>query len=234
MRHIEIKDQVGIKRKCGCCGENFYISKDNIDDAIYYDMKTYHSRCFISMCHKRSEMKRVDISQKWTWVLNHLDSIKRDSYEHLKLAITKEEIFEFIKDAYDITIIPSTVWQKLGNIYSGTFKGMSNDIPPEHLLDMWQRKIDMLNGIASRNTTKGKTMSADRRINYDLTVLVNKYDSYLKWLEKQKIIEAENKQKIELKNTEICASIINTKASEGNSKQKNDDMSDLVDDIFED
>src|SRR5574344_1202883 len=173
MRHKNI----GIKRKCSCCGEDFYISKDNIDDAIYYDKKTYHSSCFINICNKRSQMKREDVSQKWTWVLNHLDSIKQESYEHLKLAITKEDVFNFIKDAYDITIIPTTVWQKLSNIYNGTFKGMAYGIPPEHLLDMWERKIDMLNGIANRNNTKGRTMNVDQRINYDLSVLVNKYDS---------------------------------------------------------
>ena len=187
MRHKNI----GIKRKCSCCGEDFYISKDNIDDAIYYDKKTYHSSCFINICNKRSQMKREDVSQKWTWVLNHLDSIKQESYEHLKLAVVKENVFNFIKDAYDITIIPTTVWQKLSNIYNGTFKGMTYGIPPEHLLDMWERKIDMLNGIANRNNTKGRTMNVDQRINYDLSVLVNKYDSYLKWLEKQKILEAE-------------------------------------------
>ena len=230
MRHINI----GVKRKCSCCGEDFYISNNNIEDAIYYDKKTYHSSCFINMCDKRSKMKRADVSQKWTWVLNNLDSIKRESYEHLRLAVVKEDVFNFIKGAYDVTIIPSTVWQKLANIYNGTFKGMSFGIPPEHLLDMWKRKIDMLNGIASRNTTKGKSMNADQRINYDLSVLVNKYDSYLKWLEKQKIIEAENKKKIEQKKTDIATSIINTKANEGNLNQRNDDMSDLVDDIFED
>ena len=59
MRHKNI----GIKRKCSCCGEDFYISKDNIDDAIYYDKKTYHSSCFINICNKRSQMKREDVSQ---------------------------------------------------------------------------------------------------------------------------------------------------------------------------
>ena len=224
MRHKNI----GIKRKCSCCGEDFYISKDNIDDAIYYDKKTYHSSCFINICNKRSQMKREDVSQKWTWVLNHLDSIKQESYEHLKLAVIKEDVFNFIKDAYDITIIPTTVWQKLSNIYNGTFKGMTYGIPPEHLLDMWERKIDMLNGIANRNSTKGKTMNTDQRINYDLSVLVNKYDSYLKWLEKQKILEAE--KEIE-KNENIVGKTIGyviQKAEKNNS----DDISDLVDDIF--
>lgn len=224
MRHKNI----GIKRKCSCCGEDFYISKDNIDDAIYYDKKTYHSSCFINICNKRSQMKRADVSQKWTWVLNHLDSIKQESYEHLKLAVIKEDVFNFIKDAYDITIIPTTVWQKLSNIYNGTFKGMTYGIPPEHLLDMWERKIDMLNGIANRNNTKGRTMNVDQRINYDLSVLVNKYDSYLKWLEKQKILEAE--KEIE-KNENIVGKTIGYVVQKA-EKNNSDDISDLVDDIF--
>ena len=224
MRHKNI----GIKRKCSCCGEDFYISKDNIDDAIYYDKKTYHSSCFINICNKRSQMKREDVSQKWTWVLNHLDSIKQESYEHLKLAVIKEDVFNFIKDAYDVTIIPTTVWQKLSNIYNGTFKGMTYGIPPEHLLDMWERKIDMLNGIANRNNTKGRTMNVDQRINYDLSVLVNKYDSYLKWLEKQKILEAE--KEIE-KNENIVGKTIGYVVQKA-EKNNSDDISDLVDDIF--
>ena len=224
MRHKNI----GIKRKCSCCGEDFYISKDNIDDAIYYDKKTYHSSCFINICNKRSQMKRENVSQNWTWVLNHLDSIKQESYEHLKLAVIKEDVFNFIKDTYDITIIPTTVWQKLSNIYNGTFKGMTYGIPPEHLLDMWERKIDMLNGIANRNNTKGRTMNVDQRINYDLSVLVNKYDSYLKWLEKQKILEAE--KEIE-KNENIVGKTIGYVVQKA-EKNNSDDISDLVDDIF--
>lgn len=228
MRDIKNDQQIGIHRKCGCCREGFYISNANIDDAIYYDKKTYHSSCFISICNKRSKMKREDISQKWKWTLEHLELIKQESYKHLSLSIAKENVFDFIKDAYDVTIIPTTVWQKIGNIYNGTFKGMSVGIPPEHLLDMWKRKIEMLNGIAARNVMKGKPMNADQRINYDLSVLVNKYDSYLKWLEKQKIIEAEK----EVENSEniVGKSIgyVVQKLDKGNSE----DISALVDDIF--
>lgn len=221
-------NKVGIKRKCGCCGEYLYINKDNIDDAIYYDKKTYHSSCFVNICNKRSQMKREDISQKWMWVLKYLNSIRQDSYEHLNLAIVKENVFNFIKDTYDITIIPTTVWQKLGNIYNGTFKGMTYGIPPEHLLDMWKRKINMLNGIASRNCTKGKTMNTEQRINYDLSILVNKYDSYLKWLEKQKILEEE--KEIE-KNENIVGKTIGFVVQK-TEKNNSDDISNLVDDIF--
>ncbi len=228
MRYINDNQGIGIKRKCSCCGENFYINNENIEEAIYYDKKTYHSRCFINICNKRSKMKREDISQKWTWVLNNLEHIREESFKHLSLAIIKECVFDFIKNAYDVTIIPSTVWQKLGSIYNGTFKGMSFGIPPEHLLDMWKRKINMLNGIADRNSTKGVTMNVDQRINYDLSILVNKYDSYLKWLEKQKILEAE--KEIE-KNENIVSKSIGYVAQKINDNNS-DDISGLVDDIF--
>lgn len=229
MRYIKDEQHMGIKRKCGCCKEYFYISNNDIDNAIYYDKQTYHSSCFINICNKRSKMKREDISQKWTWVLNHLDQIRKESYQHLSLSITKENVFEFIKDAYDVTIVPTTVWQKLSEIYSGTFKGMSVGIPPEHLLDMWKRKIDMLNGIADRNKTKGVVMSSDKRINYDLSILVNKYDSYLRWLEKQKIIASE--KEIE-KSDNIVGKSIGYTASNKSEKNDSDDISALVDDIF--
>ena len=174
-------------------------------------------------------MKREDVSRKWTWVLNHLDQIRRESYQHLSLAITKENVFDFIKDSYDVTIVPTTVWQKLGEIYNGTFKGMSVGIPPEHLLDMWKRKIDMLNGIADRNKTKGIIMGSDKRINYDLSILINKYDSYLKWLEKQKIIASE--KEIE-KNENIVGKSIGYTTVNKSERNDSDDISALVDDIF--
>ena len=57
--------------------KNLYINKNNIDDAIYYDKKTYHSSCFINICQKRIANKRADVSAKWTWVYDHIDSIKK-------------------------------------------------------------------------------------------------------------------------------------------------------------
>ena len=221
--------KIVIKRVCGCCKESLHINVDSIENAIYYDKTTYHRDCFINMCDRRSKMKRVDVSQKWSFVQKNIESIKKESYKHLYKEICKESVYDFIKESYGISIIPTTVWQKLASIYSGTFKGMTNGIPPDHLLDMWERKMDMLNKIAANNTTKGNSMKDDYRLNYDLSILVNKYDSYLRWRERQKILETE-------KAVEKSENIVGR--SIGYSKQKNedsyvsDDISDLVDDIF--
>jgi len=286
MRLTKIKSC--IDRVCGCCNQTFYIGKDNLDEAIYYDKKTYHSSCFINkqvqsfapkpfrqlkMLPKNNVLKDeygIDVAkykngrsfipngkkqllddfnnvrkEKYNAELldfqGHVDDItqsiitsqdflqiKKFSDAHLLLAIEKQCVYEFILDTYDINIIPTNIWEKIDNIYNGTFKGMSIGIPPAHLLDMWKRKIPTLNDIANKNLTKGIHMTSAQRLNYDLSILVNKYDSYLKWLEKQKILEAE--KEIE-KNENIVVKSIGYNAQKID-KSNSGDISDLVDDIF--
>ena len=106
---------------------------------------------------------------------------------------------------------------------------MSVGIPPSDLLDMWKRKIDMLNGIAKKNETKGIHMQPDQRLNYDLSILVNKYDSYLRWKEKQRILEAEKETE---KTQNIVSQSIGYTKNISQDNNETDDISDLVDDIF--
>lgn len=221
--------EIEIKRKCFCCKEEFFINKNNIDDAIYYDKKTYHSSCFIKMLNKKTTTNNK-YKQKWQEVLNSLDSIKSDSYNHFNFTFVKEDLYDFIRNNYDITIVPSVIWIKLNNIYTGNLEGMSRGIPINHLLDMWKKKINMLNNIASNNIKQGKKMSTTGRINYDLSILVNKYDSYLKWLEKQKIIQAE----IDNKKTQarINSDLIRNIKNDNVNKRNKDNIENIVDDIF--
>lgn len=220
----------GLKRKCACCGEFLYITKQNVSDAIYYDKKTYHSKCFEELYKKRILSKNKVSSSKWKWVSDNIEKIKLETYDHIINMIAKDDVYNFIRDTYDLTVVPSSVFQKLHNIYQGTFKGMSVGIPPVQLLDMWKRKIGMLDNIADKNRTMGNKMSPEHRLNYDLSILINKYDSYIKWLEKQKILEIEQKQ-IEKKDN-ITKTIINTKIKPINETSESDDILDLVDEIF--
>lgn len=130
--------------------------------------------------------------------------------------------------------MPTRIWHKLGDIYSGAYKGMLVGIPPSHLIDMWKKKMDMLNKLYRKNSITGKKMTTEQRLSYDLSVLINKYDSYLKWLDKQKILEAE-KQEVEdnivtsnfIKNIQANTDVADT-------EKESNDISDLVDDIFGD
>lgn len=266
-----------VTRKCACCGETININKDNINDAIFYDRKYYHRKCFIEeKTHKEYREVKVlpqkeellntygiDISkykngryfveggkerllydfnairhkmfmekeeEKKNLFFCELTNIEKKSYKHLLVVLKKEEINQFMMSEYDISIIPSSIWTKLGNIYAGTWRGMGLGIPPEDLLDMWKRKIDYLNKVANRNIAKGREMSADKRINYDLSILVNKYDGYLKWKESQKILESDTQHIGE--RSSIDTSIIKEVSKKSTDKSEEGEISDLVDDIF--
>lgn len=230
MRATKISQPITISRKCDCCKDIISINKNNVNDAIFYDKKSYHRKCFIDICNKRAKMKRMSVAEKWQWVLKNIERVSRESKYHYMESIYKEEINQFILSEYDLTIIPSSVWQKLSNIYFGTFRGMSVGIPPEELIDMWRRKIDYLNRVASQNVTKGKSMNIGQRINYDLSILVNKYDDYKKWKESQKILESDT-QYIS-NNSSLDTSIINEVSRKVTNKNEDSEISDLVDDIF--
>lgn len=230
MRVTKISQSITINRKCDCCKETIYINKNNIDDAIFYDKKSYHRKCFIDICNKRAEMKRKSVADKWQWVLKNIEHIFQESKSHYMESIYKEEINQFILSEYDLTIIPSSVWQKLSNIYFGTFRGMSVGIPPDELIDMWRRKIDYLNRVANQNATKGKVMNPDQRINYDLSILINRYDDYKKWKESQMILESDTRYMSN--NSSLDINIINEVSMKVTDKSEEGEISELVDDIF--
>ena len=134
-------------------------------------------------------------------------------------------------EKYEVTNIPKHIFIKLNSIYSGTFRGMNTSISPEELLDMWERKMSYLNKVADGNKTKGNEMNSAQRINYDLSILINKYDSYKKWKESQKILEYETASKINDNN--LLGIGIMKEVSKNTTNDKDDELSSLVDDIFD-
>lgn len=77
------------------------------------------------------------------------------------------------------------------SIYKGTCKNLNRPVPPEDLLDMWKQKRNYLDKVAEQNRKKGTEITGVNRVNYDLAILLSRYDAYLKWKEQQKIAVAE-------------------------------------------
>ena len=162
----------------------------------------------------------------------NLDKIKKTSKEFFLDAIYKDLIYEFMLKNYNVKVIPNVVFQKLDAFYSGEFKGLSQPMKPEDLYFMWTKKIKYLNKIAVRNRQLGKKIEGVSRIKYDLSVLLNKYDDYLKWKEQQKEnkkIEKQLKDDI-AKENKINKAMLDIKQASGNDMEE--DMDDLLDEIF--
>lgn len=96
---------------------------------------------------------------------------------------------------------------------------------------MWQRKIDYIRRANQKLISKSdREISPTALILYGLSILINKYDSYLRWKEKKKILEAEKEQ--QTSQNLVGQSIGYSNVSKDSSVDNIDDISDLVDDIF--
>lgn len=221
-----------LTRKCACCGDTLQITKHAIGEMIYCDKKTYHKDCFANLCKEKMQSKRKDTVEKYTKLFNNIDELSAETVKYFRPMINKDLVYRFIVKQYNPTNIPYYVWNKLDDIYSGTYKDMTRGIPPEHLLDMWKRQMAALDKMHNKMEHEGKYLDPIQKINYDLAVLIGKYDSYLNWIEKQRIIEVER-----IKNnydTTSIRPIVDKNVVKSNENKSGDtfDFDDLVDDIF--
>ena len=89
---------------------------------------------------------------------------------------------------------------------------------------MWKQKRNYLDKVAEQNRKKGMEITGVNRVNYDLAILLSRYDAYLKWKEQQQIAVAEmndsKKRRIEkIEYTDVVRP--------ANTKQKNNVMVDI-------
>lgn len=219
-----------MERTCAECKERFEINKENINQVISFENNCYHHNCFIKMCERKSKNSRA--LPKWGEALDNINEIKRKSNSHLMNEIYKDDIFEWILENYDIKVVPNKIFTKLSEIYNGTYKGLACSIPPEDILDMWKRKMNFLKQNKARNIAKGKEMDVAQQVNYDISILLNKYDSYLKWKEQNKIIEQDvNKVHKDILQTVDLDKL--SKITQNQKKEEDDDMDSLLEELFD-
>ena len=223
-------------RKCECCKAEIPINLQTIGELVFFDKKYYHKDCFANLCKENSSpSSRKKNKEKWSYALKNIKELRMKTIEHLKPIIVEDAVYRLMMEYYQPTVISGFVWKKLDQIYNGTYKDMSRRIPPKHLIDMWKRKIGELKSIHKKMELDGKELDPNGQIMYDLAVLVNKYDSYLKWLEKQRIIEVE-KDSANADNatiTQIADKNAIKNAERANNDNDDTDILALVDEIFD-
>jgi hypothetical protein len=139
-------------------------------------------------------------------------------------------LYSYLQEKYSITKLPKQFFIKMSNIFKGNLNGQNKPILPEHMYDMWTQKSNYLDRVYMNNVTKGKKMDAYVRLNYDLAIIMSKYDDYLGWLDRQKLLTADNENLKE--NVTVTDVIHNQHKYQNNSSVNNDDISDILDDLI--
>lgn len=137
-------------------------------------------------------------------------------------------LFDYLQEQYEITKMPKQMFMKLSHIFSGKLDGLTKPIPAEHMYDMWLRKQNYLNKVYMNNISKGNKMTGYCRLNYDLAIIISKYDDYLKWLSRQQTQHIEQEQlKENVQQTEV---LYNNSLQQNNNHEEN--LADYIDELI--
>lgn len=242
-------DENKIKKKCYFCAQDIDFENSN-QKAVYYDKHFYHTDCFIIWCRSAKSSKKRQFAlehmdmyikeckdkisslfEKKRCSLDQMDVYEKEVEKHIKQVFTESDFCCFIREEYDIRTVP---WKRIVDVISGKTDKCDCIIPIEDLYDMWQRKLEMLRKINDKLVKNSDTeIDTDSLIMYDLTVLVRKYNGYLKWKQKQKILESETKKENSNIDTILVQSISNISSGKCCENDNTDDeIVDIVDDIF--
>ena len=98
---------------------------------------------------------------------------------------------------------------------------------------MWKKKKTFLTKVYQKNLSENKTFSPENRIYYDLAILINKYNSFLKWKEEQSILENKPNEIVQTPNLTQFVTV-SPQNNNTNNTDEDKDIKDLVEDIFGD
>jgi hypothetical protein len=218
-----IKD---VTRKCQQCGKKIDVEAST--DFIIYKDKYYHKSCFIE--------NRINLKKgKWTVeeCNQEIEKLIPLTEKHLMPIINKHKLYQLIADNYNISAFSTLFCLKIENIINGTYKNVTKPIPAEDLIDMWQQKMSYLNKVSVNNQKNGKQMEGLSRANYDLAILLSRYDKYLAWKERKRIEQEQIEKESENKNSQIDYAKINLQSNSHNTKTANNkiDINEILDEI---
>ena len=231
-----------VAKQCFKCKKDIILNQDK---SLKRGNHFYHYDCFVKFCDeskvkKQRELKEyLDIFEEDAKkeIQNIMSSYNLNSFEIAKAQNLANEMVEqwymevelcnFICNKYNTT---NCVYSVLREVFNGTYKNINKKIPPEHLLDMWKKKSDYLDKVYLNNLAQGKNFTVNKRIRYDIAVLVNKYDGYLKWLRQQELLKSNNKEKVD--NLVLKSRIINSNENVTDIVNDDKDLLDEITDIF--
>lgn len=231
-------------RKCNKCKEDIHIKQhEYIKDKVYF-----HIDCYIEKRRNRNISDKVIQEEIKIIKQQMLEEQKIKDQQELEKVKKKNSVFrdkildeefrkqflDYIQEIYNINSLDKSFYIKLANINNGTFKDLKERISYEDLLYMFKTKQSYLDKLASDKVRKGQPFKDNKsRLNFDLAVIVNKYDNYKEWKEKQKLLEIEEKkEEVRLKKDKVDLNKIVKNNLNNNRTNSNYSIDDILNDIY--
>lgn len=228
-------------RVCKICKKKFDInSVDYLKDNGYMELECYKQKQLnkgltidiinekIEIIHKKMNL---EIEGKKNKEIENEKKKLKSKEKEINRNKDRDMFVKWVQDNYNITILPKLFFIKIAGVNSGTYKGLKEGILYDDLLYMFKTKKTQLDKYINKRKSQGaKFDDGLKRFYYDLAVIVNNYDSYKKWKEKQQILKVESDNLKQELHTEINYKKINKVNNESNVE--NNDIDDIIDELF--
>lgn len=222
-----------ILRKCYFCDKQRQKTINvDVDKFIYYKNSYFHYNCFIKYKLKEKENK---LSEEEIVALADKMVINTKTSKTVSENIDRDRLIYWIYENYNISVLSPLFFTKLKAINDGTFgKRINAPISCYDLLQIFIKMKSYLDKVNNKNERNGKKIDLCKRVDYDLAIVINNYDEYLKWRQKQKTETIEKKEiqeEVKLKNDIPIDSIIATYKNKDN-ENKEINIADILDEVF--
>jgi len=220
-----------ILRKCHECDKSKVKTINiNKDKFIYYNGSYYHYNCFIKC---KTKEKDNNLSQEELVKLADKMVLNTKELKTVRDSIDRDRLTYWIYENYNISVLPTLFFQKIKQINDGTFsKRINTSISYYDLLQIFIKMKSYLDKVNNKNERNGKKIPIPNRIDYDLAIVINNYDEYLKWKQKQK---SENTEKKQIKEEIAIKNNIKINTITSMQRNENDDeinIADILDEVF--
>lgn len=148
------------------------------EDFMKVNGNAFHYNCFVEYATNRSR-KRLSLIE----AMGLVEEYKEKEMQNRNRA----KFLSYISKEYGIVFFPKTTFIKLSSIQNGTFKGMFCSISYAELYEMFVMMKNYLIKTRMKMDSRGRGIEGGlNSFNYDLAIVLNNYDKYLKYKEEQK------------------------------------------------
>lgn len=211
--------------KCKGCKDEIILEDDDI---LYFGFKIkdfWHTSCLVEKetSKKKGALPKEDVDK-------FVQGLKFETERQRIFHISKRKLIDWLHQHYRMVVIPSHFIQRLDNVFLGFYDGITEPVPPEDVLDMWKRKADELNKIKLRNVRKGFKLDGVNLLQYDLAVVLSKYDSYLEWKRQIQAYNSIERKPYKMQTTDLVSPDLERIKRE---REENKRINDIITQIFE-
>lgn len=217
-------------RKCGTCGKDIIVNRQNLDNIAFYQGYHHHVGCLVNKAEEGIKSgKRV---ANWERLLNKIPELQAESKRKLGHSVVQDEFNDYLLEHYDVTAVSNRFWNIANDLANGNYKRKKcNPVDLDTLFQTWKWGQKHLDKIAANNKAKHKGPSNDeQRLNYDLAIVVQHVGDYKKHITSTKEEQAMVEERIEKQSKINYENLYKQSASQAHS----DSILDLMNEIFKD